>query len=280
MHPVLFTLFGHRFPTYGFLVATGYLLGVILACRRASAALASWTGDDGGASSSPRRARDWFSLDEERRTSDLLDIYIVMLLAGIAGARLFHVAIRWRQYSARPLEILELWHGGLVFHGGLLAGLAAVWWMCRRKGVPLGFFLDVTAPSLALGHAFGRFGCFCYGCCYGKPTDLPWGCRFPFDPSHPRHPTQLYEAFFLLALYVFLEHIFSRTYTARRGLASDAGSGDVFRWYLVSYASWRFLVEFIRDDYRGAFHLGLSQAQLVCLAILLALAAEHLCRRR
>lgn len=216
MHPVLFTFGPITLHTYGLCVALGALLAVWLAGRRVR---------------SEGLSRDAF-----------LDLALWVIVASIVGARVLYVLVEWRHFAVRPLDAFKLWDGGLVFYGGFALGALVSPWVARTKGLPLGRVADLTAPYVALGHAFGRVGCFFAGCCYGLPS-AEHGCVFPaLGDAVPRLPTQLYEAAFLVALFAFLLWL-----TPRRRF-----TGQVFWTYLAVYAAGRFLLEILRgDEVRG-----------------------------
>src|SRR5581483_395072 len=117
----------------------------------------------------------------------IADVTLWLMVGAILGARIVYVTTYWREeFADQPLsEIFMIQHGGLVYYGGLIgaivAGMVYIFW----KNLPLWKTADVLAPSIALGSVFGRTGCLLNGCCYGKPTTLPWGIRFPED--HPTH---------------------------------------------------------------------------------------------
>ncbi len=244
MFPVLISWRGLHLYTYGVLVALGVAAGFWLLRREAE--------KEG---ISPQRAAD---------------VAFWSVVAGLVGARLVFVLFHWSDYSSSPLKALKFWEGGLVFYGGVIPGVLVALWLIRRWALPLWKSLDVAAPSLALGHAIGRLGCFSAGCCYGKPTDLPWGVVF----SDPRslaplgvklHPTQLYSAlglFGILSLLLWLR---------RKG----GFPGQVFFVYLGLYSAFRFLVEFVRGDPRTTLFWGLSHNQVV-MAVLFVLSVVML----
>jgi phosphatidylglycerol:prolipoprotein diacylglycerol transferase len=136
------------------------------------------------------------------------------------------------------------------------------------KKLPLWKVADILAPSVALGYVFGRVGCLLNGCCYGRACSLPWAIRFPADnplnpPTHPVHPTEVYESLLNLGLYAVLAWLFRR----------KKFDGQVFSVYLVSYALLRSFVEMFRGDYPEHQHyLGgwATPAHLVSIAILAA----------
>jgi len=104
---------------------------------------------------------------------------VMALLAGVLGARLFHVFHHWSDYRDNLGGIFAVWSGGLEFLGGVIAALAVMILYFRGKKLPVLKFLDILAPALMLGLAFGRMGCFLNGCCFGAPCELPWAIRFP-----------------------------------------------------------------------------------------------------
>lgn len=222
MHPILFKIGPFTLHTYGLLISTGVLLAVALAVRQARR-----EGED------PQK---------------MLDLAFYLLLASIVGSRLLYVLISYSDYLVRPWAIFKLWEGGLVFYGGFVLALMVGIWYLDRHRLPLWKTADIWAAPLALGHAVGRLGCFAAGCCYGKPTGVPWAVTFT-DPQSlailgvPLHPVQLYEAFANLLLFIFL--CLYRPY--RRF------EGQIFWLYVLVYSVIRFVLEFFRGDLRGFF---------------------------
>lgn len=237
MHPVLFEYGRITLYTYGLFVALAFIAGLWLAGREA-----------------------------ERRGLDprmVQDLGFVVLIAAILGARLFFVLIEWRHFVDHPLQIFEIWKGGLVFYGGFTAAILAGVLYVRAKELPTWEVGDLAVPSLALGQALGRLGCFFAGCCFGAECDLPWAVTFS-DPRSlaplgvPLHPAQLYSAAANLAIFAVL-------YWGVR--PRQRSSGQVLGSYLVLYPIARFLLEFLRDDPRGALG-GLSTSQALGIPLL------------
>jgi len=197
--------------SYGLMVAVGFLVALALVGRHA--------------------------VKEGLDRTKIQGVGLAGLVGGLLGARAGYVALHWRFFQSNPMEIVRLDHGGLVFFGGLLVGVFSGLWTARRVELPLWKTLDLMVPPLILAHAIGRLGCFLNGCCYGKPSSVSWAVAFPMD-GILRHPTQLYEAFFLSLLFLALLRLESR-----RPLA-----GTVFLSYGVLYGTWRFFVEFLRSD--------------------------------
>lgn len=184
------------------------------------------------------------------------DIVLWALVGGIIGSRIIYVVGHWNYYTDDPIKILLIQSGGLVWYGGLLGGAAAVILFLKKKNLPLATFADIVAPALPLGAAVGRIGCFLNGCCYGKPTSLPWAVDFL---GAQRHPTQIYEFFMNLA-------IFGIVWSVRKRMGKP---GTLFWLYLALYSLARFSVEFVRVTI--PVWIGLSGSQL--LSILLFIAA-------
>ncbi|MBI5905392.1 MAG: prolipoprotein diacylglyceryl transferase [Deltaproteobacteria bacterium] len=247
MHAVLLQIGSVKIYSYGVFVAAGFLAAL------------------------------WVSgLEIARRGMDrekFYDMGFWVVLSAIAGARLFHVLVYWRQYAASPSEILKLWNGGLVFYGGFLAAMAACVVFLRRNRIPFLPVADASSIGIPLGLAFGRLGCTSAGCCFGKPTSLPWAITFTdpasLAPLHvPLHPTQLYEAAAGFAIFGFLFATRDRFKT----------TGMRFWTMIILYGVARSFLEIFRDDPRG-FLGPFSESQLVS-AVLIAYAAVSILRSR
>jgi phosphatidylglycerol:prolipoprotein diacylglycerol transferase len=219
MHPILVEIGRFSLPTYGFLVASGVLLGLMLCVRNAQ--------------------RLGINPD------DTWNLGIVVVLAGILGAKVLLIVNDWGNYRGDLGRIfsMDTLRSGGVFSGGLVAALlAAAWFMARHK-MPALRTCDAFAPGLALGHAIGRLGCFAAGCCYGKPTAHFWGVVFsnplgqaPLDI--PLEPTQLIESVVELLNFFVLSWLIKRRHA----------DGQVFGTYLILYGIARFFIEFLRGD--------------------------------
>ncbi|PYS74490.1 MAG: prolipoprotein diacylglyceryl transferase [Acidobacteria bacterium] len=172
--------------------------------------------------------------------------------------------------NPRLLFSLDFLRSGGVFYGGLIGAVIAAYILMRRWKLPWWKTADACAPSIALGNVLGRQGCFSAGCCWGKPTNLPWGVRFselghevtgvPIDTK--LHPTQLYESFAMLIVFFFLLWLHKK----------KKFSGQVILAYALIYATVRFLIEFVRDDPRGDILglttlTGLSTSQMIGIVV-------------
>lgn len=248
MHPILFHLGHFTVYTYGFWVAIGFLAALTLILREAKR--------------------------EQIPPAIVSDLAFWCVVSGILGARLLYVFYYLSYFSHHPLEIFALWKGGLVFIGGVCLALLSGITYVRRHHLDFWQLADLIAPGLALGQALGRIGCFSAGCCYGKPTNVPWAVVFK-DPHSlapigiPLHPTQLYHSFacFLIA---FILLWFRRRYFTARLLNPAIKYGQVFGLYLILHSTQRFIIEFFRGDQRPVILGTLSFTQL--LAVILALA--------
>lgn len=239
--------------SYGVMVALGFLAGLWTASRR--------------------------SLREGIAAEKILDLGPWLIIGAIAGARVLFVLTFWREeFAGRPiLEIFAVWRGGLVYYGGLIGSSLACIFYARLKQLPLWKLADILAPSIALGHVFGRVGCLLNGCCYGKACHLPWAIRFPADnplhaPTTPVHPTEIYESLLNLGLYAALAWMFRR----------KKFDGQIFSTYLVCYAVLRSFVEIFRGDYPPyQYFLGwLTPAQVVSIGIFIVGLGLFLIRKR
>ena len=159
------------------------------------------------------------------------DFAFLVMFSGILGARLAYVLANAPEYAAHPLEILRIDRGGLIFYGGFLGACAAVYVFARRRGEHPLALGDFGVTGLVLGHAFGRLGCLLNGCCYGRPSDVPWHV---WTAEAWRHPVQAYEALFNLALFAVLLRLYPRR----------PREGAVLALYLAAYGAWRFAAEF------------------------------------
>lgn len=235
MHPILFSIGSINVYTYGVFLAIAFLLGLALI------------------------RKDWkyFSLDPKL----IENLFFTVLISALIGARLLYVLLNWPDYSHQPLKIFKIWEGGLVFYGGFLLSLVAFYLFIRKHHLNFWLVADIFAPLVILGQAIGRMGCFFAGCCYGKPTTLPWGVIFPnlkdtlAPPGISLHPTQIYESAGDLVVFFWL-------YTTRR---KKKYNGQVFKNYVLGYALVRFIVEFFRGDERGPVFLNLPFTQWLAL---------------
>ena len=196
----------------------------------------------------------------------VMDLGIYLIIAALVGAKLMLVAVDFDYFRSQPREMLSLVRAGGVFYGGLILSTIVGLLLVRRYKLPVWGVADVYAPGIALGHVIGRLGCLMAGCCYGRPTDVPWGITFTSPAAaanagtplgEPLHPTQLYDAGAELLILVFLL-VFER-----RG---KRFAGRTFWLYMLLYAISRFIVEIYRGDNRGTM-AGMSTSQFVSLLV-------------
>ncbi len=231
MYPILFQYGRLTLYTYGLLIAFAFLAALWLLGREA-------------------RQRGL----EPRPYQDL---GFVVLVSALVGARLFYILVEWEHFARNPLQVFEIWKGGLVFYGGFVGAALAALVYVRAKGLPLWTTADLVAPALALGQAIGRIGCFFAGCCYGAECALPWAVTFTdprgLAPLHAAlHPTQLYAAAANLLIFAVLQFLLR---------PRQRFPGQIFGAYLVLYPAARFTIELFRADPRGALGpLSTSQA--------------------
>jgi len=259
-----FTIFGIKIYFYALIIIAGALLGALLASREAR-----------------RRGIDG---------EIIWDILPWVLIAGIIGARIWHVLTPdstllvdgKNPYFIRPLEILNIRNGGLGIPGGVMAGVLALWIYCRKKKMNFLLLLDILAPGLALGQAIGRWGNFFNQEVYGLPSNLPWAIkideahRLPeFADVERYHPTFLYEFIWNILNMLVLLWI-------SRKFAGKLKNGDVFLVYLIIYPVGRFLLEFIRIVYSPIAGINSNQVVMAIIAVAasITLVVRHLPKRK
>jgi phosphatidylglycerol:prolipoprotein diacylglycerol transferase len=176
----------------------------------------------------------------------------------MVGSRILFIFVNWDDYAHNPISVFFFWKGGLVFYGGFIGATIVAFFYMRRSGMEFLPYADVLAPSVSIGHAIGRLGCFAAGCCWGGACDSHYAlaARFPADAlayqsqlAHgliragapatlPIHPTQLYES--AGELLIFLALTLWRT--------RKRAHGEILALYLILYAPLRSLVEHFRGD--------------------------------
>jgi len=188
VHPELFHAGFLHLRSYGLMMAVAFVVGTFLALREA------------------RR----LGLDEDR----VVNVILVTLIASVFGARMLYVLEHLAEFRREWTSVLALWQGGLTLYGGIVAGTFVGLVAAKRMQLPVWITADALTPSLALGTMFGRIGCFLNGCCYGRPTRLPWGVVFPRDSfayleygDQPVHPSQLYNALAGLMLFALFQSL-------------------------------------------------------------------------
>jgi phosphatidylglycerol:prolipoprotein diacylglycerol transferase len=253
--PELFEIGRFTVYTYGVLLAAAYLLGLKFAMVRA-------------------RTR---GLDPART----LDLGIYIIVSALIGAKLLLLIVEFDTFRQSPGELLTLARSGGVFYGGLILAVTVALWYMRRHRMPMWITCDVFAPGIALGHAVGRLGCLAAGCCFGRPTGVPWAVTFTHPEAAanvgtplnvPLHPTQLYESGAELLILLLL------LATERKGRPF---AGRTFWLYLLLYGVSRFVIEFFRGDDRGLVFDLLPTSQFISLVLIpLSLVMLYVLSRR
>ena len=226
---VAFTVFGREVYWYGVLIATAFLLGVLLSLR-----LARENG-----------------LDQDH----LINLVLITTPVSIVGARVYYVLTTLDRYDSF-YDMIAIWKGGIAIYGAILAGMVCFFLYCRAKKLPFLKVLDVAAPSVILGQGIGRWGNFFNQEAFGRVTDLPWRMELTIDGVRQAvHPTFLYESLWDVAGCALLLWIFFH----RRADGQTAFS------YFVWYGVGRFFIEGLRTDslYVGPFRI----SQLVSVAL-------------
>ncbi|MHB0977194.1 MAG: prolipoprotein diacylglyceryl transferase [Candidatus Aquicultorales bacterium] len=237
MKPVLFKLGPVSINSWGILVALGVIAGLLVARKRAKE----------------------IGLAYEH----VLDLTLYLMVGGLLGARLLYLTFYPSIFLNDPMEIFSVWQGGMSIHGGVIGGLLAGLIFVRRRGLAFWRLADLTAPSLILGQAIGRIGCFLNGDSYGLTTSVPWAVKFPALPGL-RHPTQLYEAVLDIGAFFLL--------WSRR--EKTKFEGELFLYYVVAYSFIRGVVEFFRASPKVLGPISPAQiASVVAIAVALALIA-------
>ena len=258
MYPELFRIGNFPINTYGVFLALAFLSAIMITVRLA--------------------ARDGLPRDR------IYDLSLWMLLAGLIGSKILMLWVE-PEYREQPSQFLSLdfLRSGGVFYGGLIGAVVAGYFLMKRYKLPWWKTADACAPGIAIGNFFGRQGCFAAGCCWGKPTTLPWGVKFT-DLGHRitgvptdvyLHPVQLYESFAMLLVCLFLIWLHKR----------KRFSGQVILTYALLYSVVRFAVEFVRDDPRGNLLglttlTGLSTSQMISIIVAVSALIAFIIRRR
>ena len=242
MHPIFLKIGSFELASYGLMTALGYAADSLYLI--------------------PRLKK--IGLDKDT----FWNLIFIAFIGALAGSKLLYIIVSWPQLGATLAEkitnIVRDFRYGFVFFGGMITSVGALIYYIRKKKLPLLKTGDFLIVALPLGHALGRIGCFLAGCCFGSPTTMPWGVRFT-DPHSlvapellhvPLHPTQLYESAGNLILFVLLHYASKRPHK----------DGKILAQYITYYSIMRFIIEFFRGDYRGAYWLGLSPSQWIALA--------------
>lgn len=245
MYPILFKIGTLSIYTYGFFIAVSFIVGILLAKHEAG------------------------RLGEDQ--DKIMDLCFYVLIAAIVGSRLFYVLVNPDIFLSDPLEVLRIWNGGLVFYGGFIGALPVGLIYLKKQKMSVLKTLDISAPSLAMAHFFGRIGCFFAGCCYGDVSDLPWAVTFTNTNSLapvgiPLHPTQIYSSLSNLSIFGFLWFFRPR----------KTFDGQIFWIYVLLYGIARSFIEVLRGDFRGHLIFGILSISQAIGGILIVIAVVML----
>ena len=240
-------IFGLEIPMYGLMAVLGFLSVSVIAFFRA--------GKSG--------------LQRE----NLIIIAAMIVGCAVIGGKLMFIFVTWSPAEIRGMisggEWELLMDGGIVFYGGLIGGIAGAFLGSLIAGDDLRNYLDIIIPVVPLGHAIGRIGCLCAGCCYGKPTDSFLGIVYPDNIGGAPAgiallPVPLLEAAANLVIFAILMYVSRKT--TSRYLTTFL--------YCIFYGTIRFILEFYRDDSIRGIAGGLSTSQWISLGMVVgALAA-------
>jgi phosphatidylglycerol:prolipoprotein diacylglycerol transferase len=240
MLPILFKIGPLTIHTYGFMLALGVACGL------------------------------WFLYVQGKKqnmnAAKLLDLTFYTIIISLIGAKFVLFVGNFSTYMRRPGELFSLARSGGVFQGGLAFGILFALWYMRRHEIKIWKTADIMTPALALGHAFGRIGCFSAGCCYGRICDLPWGVTFhneyaseitgiPLNTA--LHPVQLYEAGLNFLNFLVLFFI----------LKKKKFDGQVFLFYIVIYSIIRYFTEFFRGDHADKTYILKSASPYLSISL-------------
>ena len=221
MHPIIAKLGPFTIYSYGMMVAIAFLAGLHIA-----------------------------RIEARRKGLDINIVYdfvFYLIIGSLIGARLYYLAFfNPSIFIKDPVSVLKLWEGGLAIHGALLGGTLSAILFSRIRRTSFWGLADLTAPSMILGQAIGRIGCFLNGCCSGKL----WPAYNIF------YPTQIFSSFIMLLVFLGLRIIGRR----------NPAAGNIFILYLICYSTKRFFIEFLRVDSPVVF-FGITIFQLISLVI-------------
>ncbi len=235
MHPIITKLGPVTIYSYGLMIALAYLLGLYVARREA--------------------------IRKNIKVDLVYDLAFYLVIGSLIGARLYYVALfDVSSFIKDPLSIFRIWQGGLAIHGAILGGILTGIFFSRFRRISFWKFADLVAPSIILGQAVGRLGCFLNGCCFGVPTGSIFGVRFP-EGSLPYiaygdvavHPAQLYELLLNFVGFLIL-------WSIRKRMKLEGG---LFLLYLMIYSSIRIFTSSLRGDSLYIWNSNLNIAQIV-----------------
>ncbi len=251
MYPIIAKIGPLEIRSWGLFVMVGFIVGGLIAAKEAK--------------------------KQGYKPDFIYDLTFYVIIASIIGARIFFVIEKWDEFfKINPLKIFAVWEGGLIFFGGVLLAVPVAIFYIKRKGLSVWKVGDWIAPGFAIGISIGRIGCFFNGCCFGKPTSLPWGVIFSPEsaagsifPNVPLHPTQLYESVGDFLVFLILTRL----------KKTKPFDGFLLLVFAILASLVRFIDDFFRFYEHHAYILGpLTFNQVISLAII-GLSAILLLRR-
>ena len=244
MHPIIAKFGPVTIYSYGMMIAIAFVFGIYLARIEAA---------------------------RKNLKKDLIyDFSFYLIIGALIGARLYYISFfNPRSFIEEPLSIFRIWQGGLAIHGGILGGIVACILFAKQRGISFWKLADLVAPSLILGQAIGRIGCFLNGCCYGVPTESIFGVKFP-QIAVAVHPTQLYELTLDLIGFFVL-------WGMRQKIKFDGG---LFLLYLMIYNSIRIAVSSLRGDSLYIWGTDIRIAQVISAVIFIIALALYIRREK
>jgi len=252
MHPILIQMGNFTIRWYGVMIATACFVAVWIAGKE---------GERKG-------------IGKEK----IRDFSLYAIIGAVIGARIYYeVFYNWTRLWDNPFSVFAVWQGGLAIHGGILGGLLVSLLYTKRNRISFWKFADTVAPSLILGQAIGRIGCFLNGDAHGYPTEMPWGLVYSPEspagqmfPGQSLHPTQLYEMLFNFIIFGIL-------WKVRKRMKVD---GHLFLLYVILYSAIRIFVEYFRADKLTYFE-NISSAQSIgIIGIILSFVLMFVLKRK
>jgi phosphatidylglycerol---prolipoprotein diacylglyceryl transferase len=249
LRPELFDIGPITVHSYGFFLAVAFIVGMLVSF--------------------------WYLRRQFVDAYVVFELVLAAAVGGIVGARIFYVVGHWSEFSSNWPELFKFWNvQGLVFYGGFIGGVAAAAAVIKLRGLSVGMVLDSGGLAVPAALAVARVGCYLNGCCFGKPSGLPWAVTFPPStqlrmgmPINPLHPTQIYEILLDLAILVILLAIYKR-FRYR---------GEIMLAFIMLYAVARFIMEFFRYHTTSSSNLFF---QLLSLGAFILAGLALLFRRR
>ena len=240
MHPILIDLGRLKIYSYGFMLALSFLIGIVIAGRRAR-----------------KRGID---------PDIIYDLSIILVLGAVFGSRGLYI-LAHRDHFSSIVDIVAIWQGGATYYGGLILAVAGAIVYLRIKKISFFRVADITAPSIAAGVFVTRWGCFLSGCCFGNPTSCPIGVVFPagspaghYHAGVTIHPTQIYSSLYGLVIFVLLILLDRK----------ERFDGFLFAWLCILYGIARFIVDFFRFYEDSAVIAGgLTDNQVISIVLIL-----------